>query len=216
MIDLKERFDYFNQIIFGGELPKIPIIVGNAKSYLGRLEYRKTRRTGLNPFARKPKYEDVRLRISNWCVLTDDMVEDVLIHEMIHLYILVKDINDTSAHGKVFRKMMGEINTKFGRNIRISHKGAEQKPRTTAVRMRCVGLSLLETGKYGVTVCTEASAGKIAALLPRRYKIMFTKWYKSNHPFFAHYPLSCRGTIYKITTENAEYILSGEFEKLKS
>lgn len=52
--------------------------------------------------------------------LSATMLEDVLIHEMIHLYIFAHRIQDTSPHGVHFRKIMNKINTEWNRNIRIT------------------------------------------------------------------------------------------------
>lgn len=213
MIDLQEKFDYFNQTIFRKELPRVPIKIGYSKTFLGKLEYKRKRE--FNLFHQKQKYYDVLIRISNKFTLSENEIEDVLIHEMIHLCILVKDIKDTSAHGKVFRKMMSEINEKYGRNIRISHKGASLSLRPSSSKTRHIGLSLLISGQYGITVCTETTIKRIALLLPRRYNIKETIWYQSNHPFFLRFPLSRNGAIYKITTDNAQHIINNELDKLE-
>lgn len=52
-------------------------------------------------------------RYSDRCIL-----EDRIIHEMIHLYISQMGINDTGVHGLVFRNMVERINRDYGRNVR--------------------------------------------------------------------------------------------------
>lgn len=112
---LQERFKYFNTLCFGGALPEVPIRLSNARSFLGKVEY-KIRRGLLQ------KHTNILIRISIRYDRPEKEVEDVLIHEMIHLYIIVRKLKDTSAHGRQFRAIMNELNRKYGRNIRISHK----------------------------------------------------------------------------------------------
>ena len=59
--------------------------------------------------------------------MDERLLEDTIIHEMIHYHILSNQLQDTSAHGKLFRKMMDDINARFGRNVTISHKPTEEE-----------------------------------------------------------------------------------------
>lgn len=114
---IQERFDAFNQLCFGGSLPAIPLALSNAKGFLGVCRFKKRRKL----FGKWELY-DFSIRISTRFDLPQDVIEDTLLHEMIHCYIGLNGLADTSAHGKVFRRMMKEINAKYGRHIRISHR----------------------------------------------------------------------------------------------
>ena len=200
---LQEKFSYYNALCFDGRLPSIPILLSKAKTFLGRLEYR--RRRGL---LGRETYCDARIRISTRYDRTDAETDDVLIHEMIHLYILVKGIKDTSTHGQRFRQIMTDVNTRFNRNIRISHKYFDKLSNHLAAsddnkkgKMHYVGLSKLVDGNVGVTVAGR-NVRMIARLLPARYRIVETRWYLTDDPFFADYPVSRKGTIYKIKPQD--------------
>lgn len=112
----RAKFAEFNALYFGGELPEVPIVVTNAVSYLGKVFYKRTFRL----FA--PDKLDIRMRLSSYYDLPESELQDIIIHEMIHCWIAVKKLRDTSPHGRIFRSMMKDFNEKYGRNIRISYK----------------------------------------------------------------------------------------------
>ena len=92
---LEERFDTFNRMCFDGALPRIPIKLSRARTFVGRLIYRPVR----DWRGRVVRREDFVLRISTYFDLPEAEIEDTLIHEMIHYWIAWKGIKDTSSHG---------------------------------------------------------------------------------------------------------------------
>ncbi|MBP5387110.1 MAG: sprT domain-containing protein, partial [Prevotella sp.] len=56
---IERKFEEFNQQMFAGELPKIPIVLSDAKSFLGKCVYKK--RMGKDG---KIEYYDFKLRIN--------------------------------------------------------------------------------------------------------------------------------------------------------
>ena len=107
---VREKFEFFNRQIFGGKLPMPRIGLSRARTFLGACTF-KTRR-GL--LGKKTRY-DFAIRISTMFDMSETEFEDTLIHEMIHYYIGVNQIEDTSAHGQKFRSMMADINSRFCR-----------------------------------------------------------------------------------------------------
>ena len=90
---VQEKFREFNRRMFDGKLPELPISVTNAKSYLGVCLYR-------NRFKwnGKREYYDFKLRISRRIDLSQDELDDTIIHEMIHYWIgLFSPISDLAA-----------------------------------------------------------------------------------------------------------------------
>lgn len=127
---IQEKFNEFNQQMFDGCLPMLPIKLSKARTFLGILAYRRRRTLS----GEIEKY-DFRLRISTYHDLPEQELEDTIIHEMIHYYIGIKQLKDTSAHGKIFRKMMKDINERYGRHITISYRSkATTLPRRKVVR----------------------------------------------------------------------------------
>lgn len=52
------------------------------------------------------------------CFAVDRLsIEDIILHEMIHVYLTQKGIIDTAKHGKYFCAMVKDINSKFKRHV---------------------------------------------------------------------------------------------------
>lgn len=113
---LRNRFRLFNSLMFGGELPEVPLVLSRSRNSLGCLRYRCER----GPDGKK-HVRDLRIAVSNLCDREERTLEDVLIHEMIHLHILHKGIKQNGPHGEAFRKMAADINKAFGRKVEVSH-----------------------------------------------------------------------------------------------
>lgn len=187
---IEKKFGEFNHLIFGDKLPMLPIQLSNARTYLGMLVFRK-RRSLLG----KVEPYDFRLRISTRLDLPETEVEDTIIHEMIHYYIHHNGIKDTSAHGKVFRQLMHEINERFGRHITITHKSTpEQKQQMTDTRRRwhVVAVVRFRDGRSGIKVLP-----RIRERIIRYRDVVATskdvgsiELFISNDPYFNAYPTS--------------------------
>ena len=115
--DLKARFDEYNRLYFGSALPRCEFSVTKL-SCLGRYMFS----SGKNG---NRKYRIGLTCDVNW---TEDSLRDVLIHEMIHHYVVAidgcKGIDGFSwyglfGHGKRFRKQVRRIKRQFGQNIHI-------------------------------------------------------------------------------------------------
>ena len=115
--DLKARFEEYNRLYFGSALPRCEFSVTKL-SCLGRYMFS----SGKNG---KRKYRIGLTCDVNW---TEDSLRDVLIHEMIHHYVVAidgcKGIDGFSwyglfGHGKRFRKQVRRIKRQFGQNIHI-------------------------------------------------------------------------------------------------
>ncbi len=216
----KESFAKFNELCFGGGLPEVPIVLSRARSFLGRMEYRAAR--GL--FGGIRGYQDFRMRISASFDLPAEEIEDVVLHEMIHYYIAFHNIKDTSAHGKVFRQMMNDINQRFGRNISIRHivrsaplsgdvqgRSAESQVDSEDIaegaapserkrpKERYLCVTTLKDGQCGITVCASTRIFELYRKLPRYYKLSAMEWWLSADPYFSRYPRSNTPKIYRIT-----------------
>lgn len=115
---IEKKFDEFNQTIFRGRLPKLPIVLSDAATFLGKCECR--RMTLPNG---QIQYYDFLMRINTRFDLPEREIEDTIIHEMIHYFIFYHGLHDTSSHGEIFKAIMNSINTTHGRHITIRHSG---------------------------------------------------------------------------------------------
>ena len=114
---LEKRFETFNHDYFGDTLPPVPLKLGRSVRSLGACTYRKRWKLfgGWT-------YYNFSIRVSTKFDLPEDELEDILLHEMIHYDILVNQKKDTSAHGRLFRAKMMELNERYGRHIVISYR----------------------------------------------------------------------------------------------
>jgi hypothetical protein len=185
---LEERFDTFNRMCFDGALPRIPIKLSRARTFVGRLIYRPVR----DWRGRVVRREDFVLRISTYFDLPEAEIEDTLIHEMIHYWIAWKGIKDTSSHGKEFRRIMKEINALHGRHLTISHKSTpEEQDRDTRVRDHWFCVSQLADGRTALTVAAQPCIARIRRAFRWSPTVRSQTWYRSRDPWFNRYP-HCR------------------------
>ena len=185
---LEERFDTFNRMCFEGALPQIPIKLSNARSFVGRLQYRPVR----DWLGRIVRREDFVLRISQRFDLPEAEIEDTLIHEMIHYWIALEGLRDTSTHGELFRAKMKEINGRHGRHLTISHRSTpEELDRDTSIRSHHVCVSRLADGRTAVTVAASTCVPRIRRMLRWSPTVRSGVWFVSQDPWFNRFP-RCR------------------------
>lgn len=194
---IRQKFDEFNALCFDGQLPPIPIVLSHARTYLGVCAY-KTRRDLL---MRKRHY-DFRLRISTRFDLPEEDIEDTILHEMIHYHIAYHHMKDTSTHGRIFRQMADDINTRFGRHITISHHLTEEQreqvaTEVAAARARrntryCVAVMLFKDGRLALKSipCTRERMVEFRNKIMRAIEVDSVRFYVTTDPFFSRYPRS--------------------------
>lgn len=177
-------------MFFGGQLPDIPLELSRASSYIGICTF-KTRKKWFG----KAEYYDFRIRISTRLDLSDAEVEDTLIHEMIHYWIRLNRIQDTSAHGREFRRMMNEINQRYGRHITVSHRPTKEQ-REEALdkrpRMRVIAILSFKDGREGLKLLPKKgrSISAYHRNAMRSGEITGIEYYLCDDPWFNRYPTS--------------------------
>lgn len=187
---VEHKFEEFNRQMFGGKLPHTPIELSHAKTFLGQCVCKKRR----SLFGRTELY-DFRLRINARPDLEEHKLEDVIIHEMIHLYIGIHQLEDTSAHGALFRKMMDDINKRFGRHVTVSHKSTEtsrEQMADTRRRWHVVAVVGFHDGRTGIKVLpriVQRICHYYSSVLSSR-EVQGVKLYMSNDTFFNRFPNS--------------------------
>ncbi len=185
---LEKKFEEFNQQMFAGKLPKPQFELRHVKTYLGLCVYDR-RRT----LSGKIQASNFRLRFNVRYDLTEQELEDTLIHEMIHYYIGLNQLKDTSAHGKVFRHFMQQINKQFNRNLTISHKvnGGETN-QTIRVRWHVIAVVSLKNGDTGIKVLPRVipTILKYYRALHQAANVSSVSLYLSSNSFFYQYPNS--------------------------
>ena len=206
---VEKRFEEFNRLMFDGRLPKLPVELSDAKTFLGVCVYKK-RRTLLG----KTVCYDFKLRINTRIDLDEAEMEDIIIHEMIHYYIGYHRIVDTSAHGRVFREMMKGINERFGRHIKVSHRPTqEQKEQLCGNRRRwrMVAFVVFKDGRTGIKVLPRIAEKVVNYynVVGRESCIERIEMYMTDDVFFNRYPSSSALRVHYIDRAEAERHLAG-------
>lgn len=197
---IKKKFEEFNKQMFGGKLKSLPFKLTSARTYLGQVRFKREKNSDGTWH-----YYDFTFMISNKVDRDENIVEDTIIHEMIHYYILSNQIQDTAPHGEVFKKIMHEINVKFNRNISILHQiTEEEKDNDTEKRQHLICVVRLRGNRMGITVATKSKLFYLWDEIPKVPKVEEWHWYSSLDPFFNRYPRASTIKIYAISLNDLE------------
>lgn len=201
---LKTNFDRFNREIFRGELPLPLMHISSARSFMGQF---KAERSGGILSRRR---ETCHLTLSNRYDLEIQILEDVLIHEMIHFLIYHRKIKDTSSHGRQFRAFMTEINTRFGRHISVSHRCTkEQLESDTAKAHSIVCLCTMTDGRRLVCRASQSKVFEIHRAFQDWDKVEKEEWFWVYGSYFNRYRRVLTPRLFAVDKEGLEVIESG-------
>ena len=110
---IKEKFNEYNKLYFNSELPKCEIKIKSAYRYYGLFECKDHEKY------KKATFKTIT--ISDLYDYTDENLKNILVHEMIHYFLIEKKklFHDSIKHGPEFQKMAKEFNEKYNLNIKI-------------------------------------------------------------------------------------------------
>lgn len=179
---LREWFAVFNRRYFESMLSEPKFAVGKSRTRLGALSW-KTHRKLL--FGVKCDYT---IRLSNYYDVEERDFKNVLLHEMIHLYIESQHVKDTSSHGVVFRRMMRTIN-EDGWNITVSGKvdGEKRAESVRKKRSRVVLAVTTTSGKCLLSVVNPHYVHKINTAMRTARDIKSYSWHVSADDYFSSF-----------------------------
>ena len=207
---MEEWFKRFDQEYFGGKLPLPELALTRAKTRLGQLAFKRASRWG------RTKLYDFKLSMSTYYDMTEQQAKSVLLHEMIHYIIGYTGLKDTSPHGVVFRGMMGNLNRKYGWDIRVmtSTKGwkvseqvAEKKKAKGPQTYLMLAIELKD-GKFYLSRVNPGFARRIEKQLPMVRELRSHRWYTTQESYFEDYP--------QVRSLRGRRITKGDFEKLQN
>ncbi len=188
---LREQFAAFNKLCFGSALVEPKLRVGSARKMLGNVRYKREK-----TFLGGTRYKDITLSISNFYDLPREELDDVILHEMIHLYIICTHKKDSSTHGALFREIMRDINQRYGRHVSISHRGRlAQSPRKKVQRI--VAITQLKDGRYCVTRPSTTRIFYTNQALLRLNEVRHVAWFATSNTYFDTFPRSIRLKLYR-------------------
>ena len=106
-------------------LPTPHFGITDKKNYLGRFVGYKNRKNN----AKHPITHQI-ISISADYDYDEEMFENLMVHEMIHYYLAYYGIDKKASHGKEFKRMMNEINEKYGLDIQIKYDSSKFKKKS--------------------------------------------------------------------------------------
>ena len=112
-VDLKSIYDNFNEKLFDGTLPSIPIRMGNLKNIGGMVKSISKKKDGVVTI--KP----IEMVISSFYNRKDEnVISGIIVHEMIHVFLDHNNmIDSTGSHGIDFKTKRKELKTKVDFDI---------------------------------------------------------------------------------------------------
>ncbi len=209
---IKNKFKEYNDQMFEGKLQPLPFKLTTARTFLGQVRFYQEKQPDGTI-----RYMNFQFVISTKVDLPEAEVEDTIIHEMIHYWILSNQMKDTGPHGEIFKAKMKEINMKYNRNLSIVHKATkEEADQDKEVRQHLICVSRLRNGKRGVTVATKTRLFQLWDEMPNFPKMADFKWVVSSDPFFNRFPRCTSAKIYPVPSEELDEHLKDAKELIRS
>ena len=200
---LEDRFDRFNRDVFLGELPRPVMHICSARSFMGQFKVE-----GNGGSLRKK--EVCHLTLSDRYKLEERVLEDIVIHEMIHFFIHYKRIKDSSSHGIQFRTLMNGINSRFGRNITVSHRCSKEEMESDDAKAHSiVCLCTMTDGRKLVCRVSQSKVFDIHRAFLEWDKVVREEWYWVYGSYFNRYRRVLTPRLFSVDEEGLEVIAAG-------
>ncbi len=197
---IQRKFQEYNAVMFEGRLQPLPFRLSSARTFLGAVKCRRKRQ-----FDGTWHYSDFVFVISAKVSLPEDVVEDTIIHEMIHYWIFSNQMQDSGPHGHIFKGKMEEINTRFDRHVSVRHRNTKTDwDNDREVRQHLICISKLRGDRTGITIANRSKLFMLWDSLPKIPQVLECRWYSSLDPFFNRYPRSSSLKIYHISPDDLE------------
>jgi hypothetical protein len=155
-VDLIQRYRHFNDLLFDGTLPEIPVIWASLKTVGGVTEAQRK----VDPTKPMPDPRLVRLgredKFANWVIIPGTLririsslyrrsalaIDKILIHEMIHVHLIVTG-HMGEQHGTLFQAERRRCGRIVGYDIPLKDK-VEDGELSGDVKIRPYGVILIE------------------------------------------------------------------------
>lgn len=195
---IERKFEEFNRLMFSGRLKPVAIQLTPSRRSLGKVRYLRDK-----DFRGRYSYRDIVILISSRFDFPERLLDDTIIHEMIHYWILSNQMNDTSTHGEIFTAKMLEINKRFNCNISVSHKFTDgDYGMDSEIRQHLICISEFNTGKLGITIASKSRIFELWEVIPNIPNVVKCNWFISYDPYYNRYPRALTAKVYKITKDD--------------
>ena len=200
---LEDRFDRFNKDVFRGELPRPVMHISSARSFMGQFKVEGNRGSLRNK-------EVCHLTLSDRYELEERVLEDIVIHEMIHFFIHYKRMKDSSSHGIQFRNLMNDINSRFGRNITVSYRCSKEEMESDDAKAHSiVCLCTMTDGRKLVCRVSQSKVFDIHRAFLEWDKVDREEWYWVFGSYFNRYRRVLTPRLFSVDEEGLEVIAAG-------
>ncbi|MCH3993985.1 MAG: SprT-like domain-containing protein [Prevotella sp.] len=187
---MRMNFRYFNQKYFEGFLPDPHFGISRSRTRLGSMTLAKTRLGG------RIITHDFTIRVTTYYDMTEKQAQSIVLHEMIHYDIAYRGLQDTSAHGVLFRKKMKELNMlgNWGIDVTSSIKDwkvadwvkmRQKKHQLTAFVILVIHLT---SDKLFISRANPKFVKSLERKLNSEPSVIAHEWYVSNLKEFEQYP----------------------------
>ncbi|MBQ9285910.1 MAG: SprT-like domain-containing protein [Bacteroidaceae bacterium] len=201
---VEATFARFNDLCFEGRLKPLPVRLSRARSFLGKIEFKRKRQ-----LFGSWKYSDFVLVVSSLLDLPETLIEDIILHEMIHYFILSQQLQDTSTHGVIFKRMMRDINARYNRNVTISHRFTEDENELdNRRRQHLLCVAKLSDGRAGIMLAAHTRVLQLWNDVKQIPSVESCRWFTTTDPFFNRYPRAVRAKVYLVDEYELEQHLN--------
>lgn len=201
---LENRFARFNYDIFNNQLPRPLMHISSARSFMGQFKVEK------NAASPRNGKESYHLTLSNRYDLEEPILEDIVIHEMIHFLIHYRKIKDSTSHGPQFIKLMNEINRKFKRHITVSHHCSKKELESDSNKTHSiVCLCTMTDGRRLVCRVSQSKVFEIHRAFQEWDKVTEEQWFWVYGSYFNRYRRVLTPRLFSVDNEGLEIIESG-------
>lgn len=197
---IERKFKEFNEQMFEGKLQPLPFKLSSARTFLGQVRFYQEKQPDGTM-----RYMNFQFVISTKVDLPEAEVEDTIIHEMIHYWILSNQMQDTGPHGEIFLRKMKEINLRYNRNLSVAHKTTqEEADQDKEVRQHLICIVRLKTNQLGICIASKSRLFQLWDEIPNFPKAVECNWYVSTDPFYNRFPRATSVKLYPISREEIE------------
>lgn len=204
------RFAEFNRRMFRGNLPEIPVVLTSAKSFLGQC----VSRVRNLPDGRKEHY-DFYLKFSTYYDQPQEVIDDTIIHEMIHYFIFYNGLPDSGPHGQIFKSIMSNFNRVYGLHLSVTHRNSPGKTLQAAESGKrtwhIIAVVTYRSGQTGVKVLPRVAVKAINYhnAVSSAPEIRDVKLYLHDNPFFNRFPTSAALKVHILDRQEIDINLTG-------
>lgn len=204
---IKEKFDYYNRLCFGGTLPVPQIGLNMRYGEMGITRFR----TVVEQDGRYSN-TDFSIEISIRRDLPEEEYIDTIVHEMIHYYIAYNNIEDDSPHGTVFQQKMNEITNAYGIRVTIAFDPSDEYLVNSITRFRYVCVADFEDGRMGLAVVAKNRLFQLWQRMQDIDGVKCVTWYISNRVIFEKYPVAVSPAVIIEDADKIHHYLAGAKE----